>query len=280
MKAVEALHAAGRRLALAGVDSGRRSARLLLAKATGAPVAAPSSDGEELSHDAEVRLAEFLERRVAHEPLAYILGCKEFWSIDFLVGPGVLVPRPETETLIEALLGEFPDHTRALNILDCGTGSGCLIVAALTVFQNARGLAVDASADALGWARKNIARHGLEERCELRHCDWGETGFECDVILANPPYIKRRAIEALPPDIVRYEPVTALVGGEDGLGAFRSLAPQIAKALKRDGVAFLEIGEGQGDSVRRILASAGVETYRIVPDLAGIPRCVVAGLPK
>jgi release factor glutamine methyltransferase len=279
MKSGDAVRDAGRRLSLAGVDSPRRSGRLLLAKAMGK--ATPPSDVEVVAPDVRARLEELVERRATHEPLAYILGHKEFWSLDFLVGPGVLVPRPETETLIEELLKEFPDRARALKILDYGTGSGCLIVAALFMFQNARGSGIDASADALSWARKNVARHGLEARCELQRSDWAcEPAFKYDAILANPPYIRHSAMAALPPDVVRYEPVTSLDGGDDGLCAFRKLAPQVAKALKTRGVAFLEIGEGQGESVRTILAAAGLETRRIVPDLAGIPRCVVAGLPK
>jgi release factor glutamine methyltransferase len=279
MNAGEVMRGASRTLSLADVDSPRRTARLLLAKAMDRH--APPCDVEDVTPGARAVLDELVGRRVANEPLAYILGHKEFWSLDFLVGPGALVPRPETETLIEELLKEFPNRERSLNLLDCGTGSGCLIVAALSMFPNARGLGIDAFADALSWASKNVARHGLENRCELRRCDWNhEIGIKYDAILANPPYIERGAVTALPPDVARYEPATSLIGGEDGLQAFRQLAPQIAERLKMDGVALLEIGEGQGESVREILGAAGLGTRRIVPDLAGIPRCVVAGLPE
>jgi release factor glutamine methyltransferase len=280
MKARDAVRDAGTRLASAGVDSARRSARLLLAKAMGIGTTDLPSEGTDLEYDAEVKLDEYVERRIAHEPLAYILGHKEFWSLDFLVGRGVLIPRPETETLIEEMLKEFPTRSRALDILDFGTGSGCLIVAALSLFPNASGMGIDNSVRAMRWARKNINRLGVESRCELRHQDWSdEIGFRFDVILANPPYIRHSAKAALPPDVERYEPASALIGGEDGLQPFRNLAPRIAKCLKSDGVAFVEIGEGQGERAQEILATAGLETRRVVPDLVGIPRCIVARLP-
>ena len=281
MNAGDAVRDASRRLTQAGIDSARRSARLLLAKAMGIDASDLPSEATVLGCEMRARFDDYVARRVAHEPLAYILGYKEFWSLDFLVGPGVLIPRPETETLVEELSKEFPDRERPIDILDCGTGSGCLIIAALFMFHNAKGLGIDTSEDALGWARKNVARHGLESRCELRRQDWNdEIGFRYDAILANPPYIKREAMVVLPPGVARYEPVASLLGGEDGSCAFKTLAPRIAEALKGDGVAFLEIGEGQVKSVQSILAASGLECRRVVPDLAGTPRCVVAGLPK
>ena len=178
-------------------------------------------------------------------------------------------------------MNAFPDRTRKIDILDYGTGTGCLVIAALAMFPNATGLGCDVSEKALSWARKNAARHGLEARCDLRLHDWsGEIGFRYDAILANPPYIKDGAMWALAADVARYEPATSLLGGEDGIDAFRKLAPQIAGALKPDGLAFLEIGKGQAESVQPILAGAGLKVRRIVPDLAGIPRCVVVGLSE
>ena len=281
MNVGEAVADASRRLAQAGTDAPRLSARLLLAKAMDVPAGEYAFGAAPVTSDAQTRLDAYIARRIGREPMAYILGHKEFWGIDFLVGPGVLIPRPETETLIEELLREVPDRSRSMDILDLGTGSGCLIVAALVMFQNAKGTGIDSSADALGWARRNVALHGLQSRCEPRLLDWrDEIDVRSDVILANPPYIGHGAMAALPADIARYEPATSLLGGQDGLDAFRNLAPRIAKTLKRDGVALLEIGHGQDEAVQAMLLAAGLEVRRIVADLAGIPRCVVAGFPK
>jgi release factor glutamine methyltransferase len=254
---------------------------MLLAKSLCVSEPDALTESATLHRDARARLEELVARRIAREPLAYIVGHREFWSLDFEVGPGVLVPRPESETLIETLLEEFDDRAAPLEILDCGTGSGCLVIAALSMFPNARGTGIDASCAALPWAERNVARHNLGNRCALRCQDWtSEIVVMADAILANPPYVKRDALVALPPEVARYEPAAALCGGEDGLDAYRALAPRIAEVLKPDGVAILEIGEGQGNDVRKILADAGLETGRIAADLAGIPRCVVARLSK
>jgi len=221
-----------------------------------------------------------IARRAAREPLAYITGHREFWSLDFAVGPGVLIPRPDTETLIEELIRRYPDRTAPLSILDLGTGSGCLLVAALTEFPNARGVGVDSSPDALAWARRNVALHGLEARASLIETDWPEEaspGF--DVILANPPYIPSADIGALEPEVSRFEPRQALDGGPDGLDAYRALAPRIARLLKPAGTAFLEFGRGQDKDVAAIMTASGLEIVKISPDLAGILRCVIVNRP-
>jgi len=221
-------------------------------------------------------LETLIARRAAREPLAYITGHREFWSLDFAVGPGVLIPRPDTETLIEQLIRRRPDRATPLSLLDLGTGSGCLLVAALTEYPAAHGVGIDTSPDALAWATRNIAAHGLESRASLIETAWPQEaspGF--DVILANPPYIPSADIETLEPEVSRYEPRAALDGGPDGLDAYRALAPRITRLLRPSGLAFLEFGAGQGEAVVAILASTGLEIAEIVPDLAGIPRCAV-----
>ncbi|HJW41315.1 MAG TPA: peptide chain release factor N(5)-glutamine methyltransferase, partial [Rhizomicrobium sp.] len=193
------------RLRDAGVDNPRLDARLLW------EFGQSSGDFESL-----------IARRAAREPLAYITGRKEFWSLDFAVGPGVLVPRPDTETLIEQLIRERPDRLVPLSILDLGTGSGCLLIAALREYPNARGVGVDRSPEALAWARHNLIALGVEDRATLIETDWPEEaspGF--DVVLANPPYIPTAEIETLEPEVCRYEPRAALDGGPDGLDAYR-----------------------------------------------------------
>jgi release factor glutamine methyltransferase len=247
------------RLSAAGIDSARTEARILIGHAAG---------------DATTLEASII-RRLAHEPIAYITGHKEFWSLDFKVGPGVLIPRPETELLVEEALKAFPDKNAALNILDLGTGSGAIPIAFLSERPDAHGLGVEQSRDAMTWARKNIARH--QSRLTLQGDDWlmlGEGKF--DVIFSNPPYIESRIIPTLDPDVKDYEPLAALDGGRDGLDAYRALAPIISARIESGGRAFLEIGLGQEQKVPMILKTSGLETIRIAPDLAGIPRCVIA----
>lgn len=273
-----ALDEAEARLAAAGVEFARRDARLLLALALNMPANELTREGALLSERQTTRLNALVNRRAAREPYAFIAGHREFWSLDFEVGPGVLVPRPETETLIEELGRTLGDQRRRrLALCDFGTGSGCLLIAALVEFPAAIGLGLDNSSKALHWARKNIEKHCLFDRATLRHQDWtDEITDQFDVILSNPPYIRHQDVMALAPEVARYEPSSALDGGGDGLAAFRSLAPRIARTLRQDGVAFLEIGAGQSEDVKDVLENSGLKVERVVKDLAGIGRCIVA----
>jgi release factor glutamine methyltransferase len=272
------LHDAAGRLADAGVDSARTDARILLAHAMEvtredliAATRQPSA--------AEAALFEsFVARRIAREPVAYIRGSREFWSLDFKVGPGVLVPRPETETLIEQALATFPDRNAALAIADLGTGSGALLIAALKEFPNARGTGFERSPEALAYAQANLARHGLSPRGEIVAADWNEADGPFDLILSNPPYIPSADIEDLDPEVRLYEPRAALDGGADGLGAYRALAGLLPRLLKPGGLALLELGQGQSEHVELLLQ--GLAVVRVAPDLAGIPRVLVLQGPK
>jgi len=255
------LRALTARLSAAGIDSARAEARMLI----------------DFTQGDSARLEQAVMRRLRHEPIAYITGHKEFWSLDFQVGRGVLVPRPDTETLVEEALKAFPDKAAPLNVLDLGTGSGAILIAFLSERPNAHGLGVEQSQEAAIWAHHNIAQHKMEARARLQGDDWlmlGEGRF--DVIFSNPPYIESSGIPTLDPDVKDYEPLAALDGGRDGLDAYRALAPIIAQRLAADGRAFLEIGQGQEQKVPKILAASGLETIRIAADLAGIPRCVIA----
>ncbi len=232
----------------------------------------PQGEGETLEY-----FEALLLRRIAREPLAYITGHKEFWSLDFAVGPGVLIPRPDSETLVEDVRRTYPDHGAPLSILDLGTGSGCLLVAALKEYPNAHGVGIDQSPEALAWARRNVAAHRLEDRATLIESGWLEEaspGF--DILLSNPPYIRTADIAALQPEVARFEPAAALDGGPDGLDAYRALALRIGRLLKPSGRAFLELGAGQGESVAALLAANGLSLDHFAADLAGIPRCLVA----
>jgi release factor glutamine methyltransferase len=230
-----------------------------------------------ITPDVLTRYQNLVARRILREPVAYITGRKEFWSLGLNVGPGVLIPRPETETLVEQVLEYFPDRSQTLEIADLGTGSGCLLAACLSEYPNARGIGIDTSDAALSWGRRNIAKLGLSDRCELELEDWQNFSIEADVILSNPPYVRSRDIPLLPPDVRLFEPVSALDGGEDGLEAYRALAPVISCLLNPVGAVFLEIGVGQERNVSAIFADQGLGTLGIAMDLAGIGRCVVMG---
>ena len=209
-------------------------------------------------------------RRKAGEPVAYITGHREFWSLDLLVTPAVLIPRPDSETLIEAALAA---GIAPVTILDLGTGSGALLLAALTEWPAATGLGIDASAAALAVAGRNAERLELAGRATFRAGNWGQglTG-RFDLILCNPPYVETGA--ELAADVRDHEPAGALFAGPDGLDDYRSLIPQLPALLAPGGVAVVEIGWTQADTVLALASAAGL-TGIVRPDLAGRDRCVV-----
>lgn len=261
-------------MAGAGVGSARLDARVLWQFAQEIEASALVAHG---TGRAAALFETLVKRRIAREPLAYILGHKEFWSLDLAVGPGCLIPRPDSESLIDAMRRYFPDESQSLSVLDLGTGSGCLLIAALTEYPSAHGVGVDSSREALTWAGRNIDAHKLHNRATLIHSGWLEEaspGF--DVILCNPPYIASSEIEDLAPEVRLFEPRPALDGGPDGLDAYRALAPRIGKLLSPGGRALLEIGAGQGQAVADILRQPSLAVLSITNDLAGVPRCVAA----
>ncbi|PCG13864.1 MAG: peptide chain release factor N(5)-glutamine methyltransferase [Sphingomonas sp.] len=218
--------------------------------------------------------AELVERRAAHEPVAYITGTRAFWTIDLAVGPGALVPRADSETLIEAAVDHFAGTPGPARILDLGTGPGTLLLAALAQWPGASGLGVDASAAALDQARGNAQALGMATRAAFRLGDWGAGLAErFDLILANPPYIATDT--DLPHEVRGYEPAQALFAGVDGLDDYRRIAPQLPALLAPGGVSCIEIGWDQGAAVPALLAGQGLSAT-VRRDLAGQDRCVVA----
>lgn len=214
-----------------------------------------------------------LARRLVHEPIAYITGTRAFWTIDIAVGPGALIPRADSETLIEAAIDHFGAAGPA-SILDLGTGPGTLLLAALSQWTQATGVGIDRSDAALAMAKANADRLSLADRVTFSLGDWAD-GIDrrFDLILANPPYIGTS--ETLPRDVAAYEPREALFAGEDGLDDYRIIVPQLPHVLKPGGIAALEIGHTQADAV-----SALVEAVGLMPslrrDLAGRPRAMIA----
>jgi release factor glutamine methyltransferase len=268
----EALSAAAARL-LPIAENPRREARLLLAHALGVEPADLIRDpARPLDTGAFERL---VARREAREPMALILGRQEFWSMEFLVSAATLIPRPDSETLIEAALGVFAARPPPRRILDLGTGTGCLLLALLREFPSAFGVGVDIVADAAGLAACNSVRLGLADRCEFICGDWANALDDSfDLVVSNPPYVAAPDISGLMPEVARHEPWRALDGGIDGYHAYRVILPSLGAVMARDGTAILEVGAGQGATVSALARSSGfVASTR--PDLAGIARAVV-----
>ena len=273
------LEQATRRLAAAGIENPRSEARLLLAHALG--VSRDETLNAEPTPEQAAAFAALVERRAACEPFAYISGRREFWSLDFEVGPGVLIPRPDTETLISEALRLYPDRTVPLRIADLGTGSGAILAAALKEFPNATGVGFEASPDAFAYASRNAARHA-GARAEIRAADWNTATGPFDLVFSNPPYIPAADIESLDPDVAGFEPHSALDGGPDGLDAYRGLAALLPRIMAPGACALLEIGAGQAPAMETLFKSApgSLELLGIAPDFSGIPRCVILRKPQ
>ena len=217
--------------------------------------------------------AALLARRLAHEPIAYITGTRAFWTIELAVGPGVLVPRADSETLLEAAVEHFRDRAPT-TILDLGTGPGTLLLAALDQWPDATGLGIDTSEVALAYAKRNAATLGMAERAQFSRGAWaaGLAGA-FDLILANPPYIGTN--ETLPEEVRAHEPAAALFAGPDGLADYRSIAPQLPALLAPGGAAILEIGATQAAAVAALLEAQGF-TVALRHDLGRNPRALIA----
>jgi release factor glutamine methyltransferase len=275
---VKAWTAAKERLKAAGVDGPVIDARLLVEAAAEATRTDIISDPHRLLTEPQAQtLEDFIARREAREPVSQILGRKGFWKIMLRVTPDVLTPRPDTETLVEWVLRDFPEH-QAANILDLGVGSGAILLAILAERPAAKGLGIDVSEEALAVARENAANLGLARRVALLRGDWtaglDDAGF--DLVTANPPYIPSSQIETLEPEVRDHEPRLALDGGPDGLDAYRLLAPEILRVLKPSGRFAVEIGWDQSAAVEALFRQAGALGVITIKDLANRDR-VIAG---
>ena len=219
------------------------------------------------------RFWDMLERRKSGEPVAYITGRRAFWNIELHVGPGVLVPRPDSEVLIASAIEHFEGSESPRRILDLGTGPGTLLLAALDVWPEATGLGIDVSRGALSYAAANARRLGFENRLKLVQGNWADGLVEkFGLILCNPPYIADGA--ELGPGVAEYEPDEALYAGKEGLDAYRELAPQLPRLLASDGLAAVEIAPDQADKVTALLGRDGLKA-RVAEDLAGRPRAIL-----
>jgi release factor glutamine methyltransferase len=271
------LAAATRRLQAASVEAPRLDARLLMSAASGRSLEALVAEPEwGLSEDDCLHFEALIARRLRREPVARILGQREFWSLPFRLGPATLVPRPESETLVEAALELAGTSGSGLKVLDLGTGSGCLLLAFLDERASAEGIGVDLSEAACSTARENAAALGLAARARFFVGDWDAAlDARFDLVLANPPYVPDGEIPALAPEVARFEPRLALAGGPDGLACYRSLAPVLARRLEAGGYALIELGAGQGNAAAGIMAGAGLHVFSRRMDLAGNERCLI-----
>jgi release factor glutamine methyltransferase len=268
-------------LSAAGLDNVRFEARLLLARASGLSVEQLIARGNvPAPAAAAVALRELTARRVQREPMAYIVGEREFWGLPFKVSPAVLVPRPDSETVIEAALALMPGRDRPWRLADLGVGSGCLILTLLREFPAARGVGLEVSEAAVAIASCNAAALGVADRVELVLGDWRQPGWverlggPFDLVVSNPPYIEDRAVDGLMPEVSRFEPRLALEGGRDGLAAYRSIAAQAPRLVTRGGRLLLEVGESQATEIYRIFQSTGFTAEAPWKDLGGIDRVV------
>jgi release factor glutamine methyltransferase len=274
-------HALADKFRQAGIDSAEADARLLLAYALGVDRAELiANGGRALTVEQADAIDAIAARRLRREPVARIFGHKEFWSLSLQIGPAVLVPRPETETVVEAARDAVARDARPmaqLRILDIGTGSGALLLALLSELPNAVGTATDISAAALDVARANAERSGLAGRCTFVACDIaaGVPG-PFDLIVSNPPYVVHGEIASLPPEVRDYDPELALDGGANGLDGYRAIGAQARRLLAPGGKLIVELGAGQEAAVRALFTKAGLAAAAVLNDLAGIPRALTA----
>jgi release factor glutamine methyltransferase len=289
MPAAAALTLAAKRYAVtetmrqAGIESPDADARLLVMHALGLDRTALTTNGDRVLNLQEIAAIDaVVARRLKREPVSRIFGRREFWSLSLDVTGAVLVPRPETETVVEAALDFVVRgglRLERLRVLDIGTGSGALILALLSELENATGIATDISPDAIAVARGNAGRLGLSARCDFVLCNIADAvSGRFDLIVSNPPYIAHGDIATLEPEVRDYDPALALDGGIDGLDFYRAIAEQAQRLLAPGGRLIVELGAGQEAAVHGLFAGAGLKVNPARADLAGIPRSLSASV--
>jgi release factor glutamine methyltransferase len=268
---------AGQVLRAAAIENPRLEARLLLAHAIGTTQEALLREPRAEVHEAAAaRFRAALAARLDATPVAHILGQQGFWTLDLAVSPATLIPRADSEALVEAALEAFPDPEAPLRVLDLGTGTGCLLLAVLAERPRAFGVGVDLVPAAAALAAANAARNDLQDRAAFLAGDWaGALSGRFDLVLSNPPYIESAAISGLMPEVARHEPASALDGGPDGLDAYRRLATLLPGLLAPGGAAVLELGLGQRQAVEGLARAAGLTPAGCRQDLGGIERALV-----
>jgi release factor glutamine methyltransferase len=260
----------------AGIESPELDARILIGHALGLDhPGLAAAEKQTISEPAASRIEALAARRIAREPVARIVGEKEFWGLLFKITPAVLVPRPETETVVELALS-LVDRTASLRIADLGTGSGAILLALFSELADARGIGFDISAEALDVARANAERLGFADRAEFALCDFAAVEGTFDLVVSNPPYVATGDIAALAPEVRNYDPRGALDGGDDGLAAYRAIAPNALRVIAPGAHLVVEIGAGQEQTVSALFSHNGLAVCAVRHDLSGIPRALAA----
>jgi len=275
--------AAVERLRAAGIESPEADARVLLKFALSLDDAAlVSASRAPISVEQQVYIGRLIDRRAAGEPVARITGQKEFWSHSFRLGADTLVPRPETETLVEAALSVFPSRDAKLRVLDLGTGSGILLAAILLERKHATGIGIDRSENALRVARENLSALDLAARTQLICSDWSAAlDQRFDLVVANPPYIASKDISSLAREVREHDSRSALDGGADGLDAYRKIIAELPQLISAGGTAVLELGIGQENEVAALVRARGLEVQGPARrDLGNVPRALIVYPPK
>ncbi|MCQ8277851.1 peptide chain release factor N(5)-glutamine methyltransferase [Acetobacteraceae bacterium KSS8] len=268
---------ATQRLDAAGIEQPGREARLLLAQALGTDMAGLIRLGREALAESD-RFEALLARRCQREPMAFLLGSCGFWSLDLAVSEETLIPRADSEAVIEAVLAAIPDRSRPLRVLDFGTGTGCLLLAVLSEYPAATGFGIDLSPGAAALARRNAASNGLGERAAFLCGSWDAAiDMTADLVLSNPPYIPEADLPSLMPEVRLFEPARALDGGGDGLTAYRALVPALHRLLAPNGLAVFEFGIGQAPAIASLATEAGLDVRAVRADLGGVDRAITLG---
>jgi len=272
----DVLKTARTELSAAGIASAHLDARVLVGHALGMTSTEVFIGSQRPLSEADAeRIGALTARRRSHEPVAYITGEREFWGLRFAVTPATLIPRPDSETVVEAVLSHIGDIGRDVTILDLGVGSGCLLLSVLHELPNARGVGLDISPDALAVARHNAAALGLESRASWICSNWASSiRGHFDIVIANPPYVRLDDRESLAPDITFFEPQVALYGGTNGLAAYDSILPDLPRLLHPHGRAFLEIGAKQVNALKARATRHGLASVDLYMDLGDRPRCL------
>ncbi|MFY8095483.1 MAG: peptide chain release factor N(5)-glutamine methyltransferase [Niveispirillum sp.] len=268
------LRAAEERLTVLGVAEARLDLLYLAERAFAIPISRlRRADGVQVPADAVATFQALVDRRAAREPVQRILGDWEFWGLTLALGPETLIPRPDTETLVEAVLKRRPDRHHPWHILDLGTGTGAILLALLSEYRQAFGVGVDLSPDAVAVACGNARSLGLRDRASFLAGSWVDAvASRFDIIVSNPPYIPDADIAGLAPEVARFEPWRALAGGADGLDPYRHLVRVLPPLLKQHGIVGFEHGADQGPAVADLMRAAGLAEVATICDLGGRDR--------
>lgn len=264
----------------AGIENAQLDVKILLCEVLNVDRSGLLFYDKPLSEEQKERFVDLLAQRLARKPVDKILGLKGFYKYDFKVNEYVLSPRPDTETLVEAAV-EFVKLHEVRNILDLGTGSGCILLSILADFPELSGTGIDKSAAALEIARENAERLGVSDRVQWVEGSWfeeslpGKLGKRFDIVVTNPPYIPSGDIASLDPEVRRYDPLSALDGGDDGFKDYRRIAETAPQFLTEGGLIFIEAGIGQAAEIARLFCSYDFKLLQIVKDLGGLERCVI-----